>query len=813
MRFFSIVLTAFLFLLSADPGLAQTSSINRANKQYELHAYNLAIRSYLKVLERQPNSVEALYKLADSYRHLNQLEEAALYYQRAIEAGQVVPEVHFQYGKTLKGLGKYADARQQFNAYAMSYPVDGQQFAKSCDFAIARRSEPATYHVQEEYINTTASEFGPAFYLDNVVYNSARIDMKRAKEEPANWTGTANNQLYITRTDANDFLKQPSFLRSEVRNIYNEGPVAYSPDGRWVAITKNNFSDGTRHLATSGMELSLYIAEVNASGDWESPIPFPHNGSGYSTGFARFSPDGNAIYYASDRADGFGGFDLYVSYRVGNTWSPPENLGAVVNTVGNEITPFFDGQQLYFASDWHMGFGGYDIFTADQVNGRFASVKHMGTGINSPRDDYGFIYDKVKNVGYLTSNRVGGRGMEDLYRIRRSTDNFTIQVLNASDRSPVPAASINLVACGLGTYETDFNGLFTLAAQQGVNCSAVVTKEGFLSESFVINTTGVNNNRNIEVLLRKQGEEYVGTVLSVQTSNPLEGVSIRATNSSNGATIETFTDYRGQYVLGLSPYTTYIIRYSKAGYLDVSRTVRTGNGFDRSILGNTSITPSSTVNPQSMQTQAMNVPSDIPDQYKNESSIIITQGYAVQLAAFDDNKSVDLMEFRNKLYQVGNVYTHLERGKKKIRLGPFATRNEAKVALQQAKNSGYTTAFMVEQSATDVKSGTPPSSQIPDSYDASANDYFPPQNPTNTSTARYMIQLAAYQNPQYFEENKVIDIGVLEKRQKGNLTVMLLKGYESMDLAANALNIAKSRGFTGAFMVMEDRSGNLQRVR
>ncbi|MCB0644606.1 MAG: carboxypeptidase regulatory-like domain-containing protein, partial [Phaeodactylibacter sp.] len=569
------------------------------------------------------------------------------------------------------------------------YPVDGEQFSKSCDFASTRRNEASAFSIREEYVNTTASDFGAAFYLDNVVYSSARIDMKRAQGQASNWMGDANNQLFITRRDANEFLQQPSFLRSEIRNVFNEGPVAYSPDGKWVAITKNNFSDGTRQIPSSGMELSLYLAEVNSAGDWEDPIPFPYNGSGYSTGFASFSPSGDALYFSSDRADGFGGFDIFVSYRVGNTWSPPENLGAVVNTVGNEVTPYMDGEDLYFASDWHMGFGGYDLFVANRVNSRWTSVKHMGNGINSPRDDYGLIYDGVKNIGYFTSNRIGGRGMEDIYRIKKSTDNFTIQVLNAADRSPLPGANINLNACGLGVFQTDFNGMFVLAAQKGVNCSAVVTSDGFLSESFTINTTtGYTPQRNIEILLRKQGEEYVGTVQNVQTGNILEAVSIRATNQSNGATMETFTDYRGQYVLGLSPYTSYIIRYSKAGYLDVSRTVRTGDGFDRGILGVTSITPSTNARVESMETRPFEAGTDIPQEYGTEDGAIITSGYAVQIAAFDADKSLDLMTFRNELYQVGNVYIHTEGNKKKVRVGPFSTKDQAKVALQKVKTAG-----------------------------------------------------------------------------------------------------------------------------
>ncbi|MEM1219906.1 MAG: tetratricopeptide repeat protein, partial [Bacteroidota bacterium] len=262
-------------------------TLSKADKQYDLHAYNLAIKSYLRVLERQPNNIDALSKLADCYFFLNRMEEAQTYYERAIKTGKASPFVHFQYGQTLKSIGQYDLAKAEFLKYASSYPIDGNQFAESCDFATARLNAPSQFSVRGEYVNTTAADFGPTFYQDYVVFASSRIDMKRQSElnQTATWTGSAKNQLFISTRDENQYLTQPNFLRSDLNNHYGEGPIAYSPDGRYVAITKNNFADGTRQLPQTGIEMSIYLAEVSLNGDWEDPIPFPHNGPGFSNGY------------------------------------------------------------------------------------------------------------------------------------------------------------------------------------------------------------------------------------------------------------------------------------------------------------------------------------------------------------------------------------------------------------------------------------------------------------------------------------------------------------------------------------------------
>lgn len=803
----------FLFvLLFSGASFAQTM-IKQADKQYELHAFNLAIKSYMKVLEKQPDNAEALSKIGDCYWHLNRMDDARTYFERAITTGQADAQTYLQYGHTLKAVGQYESAKLQFLEYARNYPIEGRHFAESCDFALSRQNEASDFGLKNEYLNSPAADFGPALLGQRVVYSSARIDMRRAKDPlQDNMLGFSSNQLFASSRDANDFLKSPEFLRSELRNSYNEGPIAYSPDGRWVAITKNNFVDGTRQIPSSGIELSLHIAEADANGDWSNPIPFPYNGTGFSNGFACFSQDGQALFFASDRPDGFGGYDIYVSYRVGGSWSTPENLGAVVNSVGNEITPFYDGSSLYFASDWHHGFGGYDLFKADRSGNSWSVVFNMGTAINSPRDDYGFVFDPVNNLGYLTSNRVGGKGLEDIYRVQKNADNLTIQVVNAADQSPLEGVTLDFSNCGQGRFTTDINGLYAFKALQGLNCTVQVYKEGYINNSFAISTIGTSYSRNFQVLLRKMGEEYNGSVVNVQSGQPVDGVLIRAVNQSNGMTMEATSDVRGYYSLAFAPNSSYIIRYSRAGYVDVSRTLRTGSGDDKSILGNIALTPSS-----ALIAGGSPLPKtvDKPAEYAfTETAIKSVEGYAVQIAAIAVGREFDIESYQVKMKDAGPVYVFTEANNQKVRIGPFATDAEARKALQVAKNKGYKTAFVVKQKAeTPVNTSSKPSSSIKTPTDIPTSYSFTEEIPKTPAVSEplYKVKLASYRDTRWFQEQKVADIGVVEKRKKDDFTIMLLGGYQSKQEAMGALEIAKKRGFTGAYLVT-DAGGELKRV-
>lgn len=789
MKFYQIAFFIALFFAFTTPAQAQfRSAMRTANKQYDINAYNLAVQSYLNALERRPNDEEALGKLADCYRHLNQMEDAARYYAQAVRIKGVNKEHLLEFGHVLKALGRYDEAKQWYTTYAREVnAMVGNQYAQSCDFAKTQISAASGFNIVPELLNTPSSDFAPSFVgTDQVVFSSARTDLTA----PNAFSGQAGNSLLVATIGQDKFLAVPYLLKTNYKvEGGNPGPVAYSPDGNTVLFTRNNFVDGTRQIPSSGMQLALFQANVNATGEWVNVRPFPFNGSDFSTGFARFSPDGNAIYFASDRPDGFGGFDIYVSKKSGNSWGSPENLGPVVNSPGHELTPYFDGQNLFFSSDWHNGLGGFDVFRAQLDNNRWTQIFHMGAAINSPRDDYGFIFDDSKNLGYLVSNRTGGTGNEDVFRVRRSSDNITLVIKNASDGTPLANAYVDFVECGEGAYLASAEGLYTFQAMEGLNCNLVIRKEGYVSATVPLQTNGSGDQSDIVVQLTKISETYPGKIVDFHTRVPLQGVTIKITNKNSGSSMEATSDMNGDYYLALAPYSTYDFWITNPGYQDIVFSLPIDNGQNRNILGVIGMQAGSG-NTGGGQPQPPVNPNN------NNGQQNIGSGYAVQLAAVS---KADLARF-NDLNSLGQVYAVPAGNVYKVRLGVYADRQKAEQMLRGAKSRGYKDAFIVQESGNHT-SPAPTTPTQPTKV-----------NPSHTGYSTYMVQLGAYSKPQYFDRAKAeANLGTIATKAKGNLTLFLVTGANSLNDARQLKARANANGWPDAFIV-QDQNGQLIKV-
>lgn len=614
-----LVMALLLAVCSLQAQSTLNEDIQRADKQFNLYAYNLALRSYEQVLKSDPNNPYVLARLGDCYFQLNRPEEALTWYDRATSRRNADPEVFLRYGKALMYTGNYAEAKKWFERYSDLDVNVGQHFANMCDYAAdASRKEPL-YAVRAEPMNSPAADYMPTFLGNRVVFSSARTDIKRRKDgkTSSDWSGSANNQLFMTqRTGDAGSLEKPSFLKSDLQNNYNEGPVSYSSDGKRVAFCRNNFIDGTRQIAEKGLNISLYIADVT-DGNWVNVKAFPFNGSDYATGFPSLSPNGKTLVFASNQPGGFGGWDLYVSNlgRDGE-WTTPRNLGSVINTKGNEVAPFYDGRDLYFSSDWHRGLGGLDVFRADLGDETVDNVFHLGPGINSSRDDYGFVYNASQRIGYVTSNRSGGRGHEDIWQVTKrfednrppvadkarpnpteetarpteynydktrpaatptkpSTPVYWIAVVDENDQ-PVPYADLDASECGYAAARTDESGKFYYTPPyESVSCTLTVSKSGYRTSETPFKYFGRDNVTITLVSNRSANrlETYYGTVLDGATGTAVPGATVEVDVLGNGRPTVVTTDRNGAYSINLATNETFDVFYAKSGYLQtVSRT-------------------------------------------------------------------------------------------------------------------------------------------------------------------------------------------------------------------------------------------------
>lgn len=425
-RYFWLSFVVGCFLLKIGGLHAQHNEVAQANTYFKSYLFKEAIPLYESALQKDPYLGDAMVSLAQCYYYTNQPDKAALWYARILRYDGY-KQYAFEYGQTLKMQGKYSEAKRWFQESSRYDNTKGVHYAQSCEWALKANPWDAVYEVTAlPEINSKSADFAPTLYNGQLIFASSRSIAVTKNGEVA-WTNDAFNQHYTASTNVQGNWEAPMALRSYVGKDINDAPMSYAPNADRVAITSNNFMDGIRHIDGSGLMMDLYLYQIKSLKEWDLSTEqfFAFNATvdtkrPYSTGHPCLANQGTTLYFASNRPGGYGGYDLYKCVRTANGWSVPQNLGHPINTPGNELSPFVDEKgQLFFASDWHQGYGGMDLFTADRQAYGWDNVQNMGKGINSTADDLYFVFDNQRRMGYFTSNRAGGRGNEDIYQVRQ----------------------------------------------------------------------------------------------------------------------------------------------------------------------------------------------------------------------------------------------------------------------------------------------------------------------------------------------------------------------------------------------------------
>jgi outer membrane protein OmpA-like peptidoglycan-associated protein len=260
----------------------------------------------------------------------------------------------------------------------------------------------------------------------------------------------------------------------------------------------------------------------------ENPQKVFFNSDDYSVGHPSLSEDGQWLFFASDMPGGYGETDLYyVKIAADGTMSSPVNLGPKINTLGNDLFPFFSSGKLYFSSDGHYGWGDLDVYESTFLdNGTFSDPKNLGAPINSNKDDFAFIIDKTGRFGYLSSNREGGKGDDDIYSFTKGTPvcNQTISGMAIDHKSKLPLSDVTIMGYNsfsdiLGETKTNFEGKYALVVPCGKVVKMIAAKPNYSSDEKTVETTLENGGEipdiNFELsnyddlVVKKKGVEKV----------------------------------------------------------------------------------------------------------------------------------------------------------------------------------------------------------------------------------------------------------------------------------------------------------------
>jgi outer membrane protein OmpA-like peptidoglycan-associated protein/tetratricopeptide (TPR) repeat protein len=410
-----------LFLLFFLNTIAQTSSINYANDQYEKYAYVDAIKVYESVADKGYKDEKMFQRLGNSYYFNGELVKALKWYHELFAMNeQQDPEYLYRYAQCLKSDGNYAKADTILEKINQKITPDkrGLLFEANKNYLEEIKSNSGRFEIADAGINSKFSDYGSTIYDNKLVFTSAR-DTGGIVKKNFKWTNRSFTNLYTAELTSDGSIGIPQRFQKKVNTKFNESTPVFTKDGRTIYFTRNNFLGGKRGRDQNKVTLlKLYKASL-VNGEWKNIEELPFNSDQYSVAHPTLSIDEKTLYFASDMPGTLGQSDLFkVKINEDGTFGKPENLGATINTEGRETFPFIsEDNELYFATDGRPGLGGLDIFVSKINNeGSFEQIQNVGEPINSKQDDFAFIIDSKKRNGFFSSNRENGVGFDDIYR-------------------------------------------------------------------------------------------------------------------------------------------------------------------------------------------------------------------------------------------------------------------------------------------------------------------------------------------------------------------------------------------------------------
>lgn len=492
----------FLFLLLSFFGYTQTQPFTGTNNKKASKLFGEALQAFTaydgkkaadllnKAIELDPKFVDAYLLLADVNEGNEKYEEALKLYETAIS---IQPDFQIPYYKLANRLlknGEYEKALNNLNLYKekKGNQIDANKIERAlitASFGTNAVKNPVPYEPKNmgPKINSPLDEYFPGVSADEQTLIYTRLKSDRTED------------FYISQKGTDKAWAQSRNMGAPINTEYNEGTISISSDGQYVFFTGCNWPDNEGSC-------DIYFSALDGM-DWKEPrsLGFPVNTRSWESQ-PSVAFDGKTLYFASSRPGGFGGIDIWKSVYDKGRWSPPVNLGADINTPGNEETPFIakDDITLYFTSDFHPGMGGVDLFyTRKMTNGKWEKPTNLGYPINTQLDERCLAIGANGIDAYIASERKDGYGGLDLYQFelynnaRPVKTGYVKGVVYDARSFKKLKAKVELIdlATGKTIIESQSNkvtGDFLVCLQGNKDYALNVSAEGYLfhSENFAL---------------------------------------------------------------------------------------------------------------------------------------------------------------------------------------------------------------------------------------------------------------------------------------------------------------------------------------
>lgn len=538
-----IIKSLFVFgiLFLSGTVSSQERKLNKAKKQYDKYEYINAQETYLKVVEKGYKSTDLLKNLGNSYYFNSEFEEALKWYEDLVNSypEKVEPEYLFRYAQTLKAVKRYKDSDVYMKKFAAINLGDqrAELFKKEPDYLKRIELQSGRFKIKNTAINSSFTDFGTAFYGDQVVFSSSRDTLLLSKNIHQ-WNDESFLDFFSADYDTiNGVLSNVKKFDQKLNSRFHESTPVFTKDGQTIYFTRTTLGSKSKKGKMATNHLKIYRSYKNEKGDWSTPESLPFNNVDYSVAHPALSEDNQILYFSSDMPGGKGLSDLYqVSIHSDGTFGTLINLGDRINTEGKETFPFVSANNdLYFSSDGHVGLGGLDVFVT-KLNPESEEenlVVNIGKPINSPKDDFTFVIDEASKRGFFSSNRDGGKGRDDIYSLHqleglRSFCEITINglVTDKDTNELLPGAKASIIDTNNNLLDSVIVGDDAFYTQK-VKCNAKyfirAELEGYLTIEKLFNAPKESLTTTIDLVLEKKIKSAgVGDDLSkILSLNPI----------------------------------------------------------------------------------------------------------------------------------------------------------------------------------------------------------------------------------------------------------------------------------------------------
>jgi outer membrane protein OmpA-like peptidoglycan-associated protein len=479
---------ALSFVILTTTLSAQTKDTKKADKLYNRFEYVQAATEYLQLDKVGKGSPYVYKQLADAYYNMFNPVEATKWYAKATETQQDA-ETYYRYSQMLKATKKYDQATAQMQKFVSLKPNDLRAKAQNENpsYVTKLEAKEQSYTIKNLDLNSDKSEFGGVLYNNSFYFTSAR----NMSGKNYGWNKEPYLDIYKS-----DFNPDGTFMNiqaiTELNTADHDGPVTISSDGNTMYFSSISFREKSFEKKDKLKIGKNNLYKTTKENDkWTNITSLPFNNIAYSTSNPSLSRDGKTLYFSSDMPGSIGGIDLWkTTINPDGTYTTPENLGANINTEGNESFPFIadDNQTLYFASSGRQGLGGLDMYETDLS--KTEAPKNLGKPVNTEADDFSFSFSKEKNMGFFSSNRTGN---DEIYgAVPICTTNLITQVTNSKTGEPIANAKIAVVdnkKVVIATTQTNEQGETSYRVECDKEYSLQVAKEGYISDVYQVTKT------------------------------------------------------------------------------------------------------------------------------------------------------------------------------------------------------------------------------------------------------------------------------------------------------------------------------------